>query len=531
MKLKSLYIYIAIFMMFMFISCSTFFMVKSQSEDPIVYDVIVDQDIAYVSYGTAGLHIVDVSNKNDPFLISVYDHPGEIVDAFLLDQLIFALFSNSSLRIIDVIDVGNPTLVGYENLPYPTYNVVVNNNLVYVAAGEYGLKIINATDFSSISIMETYDSIGEVKDVKIKDDLIYLADGSNGFLILNNSNPLNPTLISRLDTGYCENIFVGDFYTYLACGSNGLNIVDVTNSSDPYSVGSYWTSNKISSVVVEFNDLAFVADGVGGLKIIDVGTPAITVMMGYVETTSITRTVFVSDNFAYVANTYELLIVDVSMPALPDVRGSYVFEGGPIVTPQNLLETLTILLIIISIISGIALIVFLAKLGPFIRLTKAWKEDTGPFTNSLAISLYSAISGLFLWLSYNAFINYNNPQMYGMMFTSSLLGGLFCGIFVYKKDWAAVTLPLALLLGICDFCILLLLYKITFVSSFFTSIGILLTTLISSAIGRAINQAIRDEKEVKTVSSSVRDINCSKCGENIPSSSKFCFNCGSTLEN
>ncbi|MFW9852201.1 MAG: zinc-ribbon domain-containing protein, partial [Candidatus Thorarchaeota archaeon] len=140
------------------------------------------------------------------------------------------------------------------------------------------------------------------------------------------------------------------------------------------------------------------------------------------------------------------------------------------------------------------------------------------------------LSGLFLWLSYNAFLNYNNPLMYGMLFTSSILGGFFCGIFLYKKDWAAITLPLALLLGICIFCILMFLYDEIFVKSFFASIGILLTTLISSAIGRAINQAIREEKEKKPVLSTVRDIRCSKCGENIPSSSKFCFNCGFVLE-
>jgi MFS family permease len=254
-------------------------------------------------------------------------------------------------------------------------------------------------------------------------------------------------------------------------------------------------------------------------------------MLGYVETTSITRTVFVSDDYAYVANTAELLIVDVSMPALPDVRGSYSFEGGPIVTPIKLLETLEIILIITSIIGGIALITFLAKLGQFIRMTKSWKEDTGSFTNSLGISLFLAISGLFLWLSYNAFVNYNEPLMNGMLFTSSLLGGLVCGIFVYKKDWAAVTLPLALVLGICDFCILLLLYNKIFVQSFFTSIGILLTVLISSAIGRVINQAIKDEKKEKPAIQTAGEIKCSECNESIPSSSKFCYNCGFVIEN
>lgn len=527
MKLKREIICVTIFITFMFFSCSSFYNIKAQSDEAIVYDVIVDNNIAYVSYGSEGLHIVDVSNIRNPQLLSVYDYPGEIVDAFILNQQIFALFSNSSLRIIDVVDPIHPILRGSIPLPYHTYNVVVDNyNIAYIAAGENGLKIINVTDTSSLYIIETYDSIGEIKDVKIKNNLAYLADGSNGFLTLNISNRENPTLISHLDTDYCENIFVGDFFTYLACGSYGLKIVDVTNSSDPSTVGAYWTSNKISSVFVESNDIAYVTDGDGGLKIVDVGTPSVPVMLGYLDTTSTTRSVCVSGTYAFVANTENLLIVDVSSLSAPFISSSYSSEDGSAVTIHEPIEGNTIILIIASIVSGVAFLVLLLKLGPFIRMTKTWKEDTGPFTNSLSISLYLAISGLFLWLSYNAFMNGNMSLMYTMLFASPLIGGLIGGIFVFKKDWAAVTLPLALLLGISVFCIMTIPQNMLFIKSFFTSIGVLLIALVSSAIGRTINQVIVKEKIERSTLKSAGDIECPECGEKIPSSSKFCYNCG-----
>jgi len=531
MKFRRDIIFLMILLLFIFISSSSFYTSQSQADRSIVYDVFVDNDIAYISYGSEGLHIVDVSDKRKPTLISVYDFPGDIVDMFKLNQFVYALFANSSLQIINVTDIENPTLEGSLPLPYPTYNVVVDTyNTVYVAAGENGLKIINVTDTSSPYVMETYDSIGEVKAVKIKNNIAYVADGHNGLLILDIIVRENPTLLNRIDTGFCENIFVGDFYTYLACGSYGLKIFDLTNTSNPIQVGSFWTSYKISSVAVEYNDLAYVADGFGGLKIIDVGTPSIPVMLGHLDTSNTARSVFVSGNYVFIANTENLLVVDVSIPSSPVIRSSYPSEDGSIITPHEPIEPTTIILIITSTIAGIALIILLARLGPFIRMIKTWKEDPGPFTNSLAISSYFVISGFFLWMSYNAFLNGNESLMNGMLFASPILGGLICGIFVFKKDWIAVILPLSLLLSIGIFCILLLLFGKLFGASFFSSIGVLFVSLICSAIGRAINQAIIKEEKEKPTSSETRNIVCSKCGETIPSSSKFCYNCGHIIE-
>ena len=68
--------------------------------------------------------------------------------------------------------------------------------------------------------------------------------------------------------------------------------------------------------------LAYLADGISGVKILDVSQPTRPALVGTFETAGNTRSVRVRENLAYVADLQKgLLILDVSKPAAP-ARGS-----------------------------------------------------------------------------------------------------------------------------------------------------------------------------------------------------------------
>ncbi len=91
--------------------------------------------------------------------------------------------------------------------------------------------------------------------------------------------------------------------------------------------GSYDTPGIANSVYVSGN-YAYVADGSSGLQIIDISDPANPTVKSTYDTPGHAWDVFVSGNYAYVADRDTgLLIIDISTPTSPTLKGTYDTPG------------------------------------------------------------------------------------------------------------------------------------------------------------------------------------------------------------
>ena len=64
-------------------------------------------------------------------------------------------------------------------------------------------------------------------------------------------------------------VVISGNHAYVADGEGGLQIIDISDSSSPFIVGSVDTPGLAWDVFI-FGNYAFVADGEGGLQIIEV---------------------------------------------------------------------------------------------------------------------------------------------------------------------------------------------------------------------------------------------------------------------
>ncbi len=93
---------------------------------------------------------------------------------------------------------------------------------------------------------------------------------------------------------------VGDL-AYVADGRSGLRIIDVSNPAAPVEIGALDTPSSGRAWDIEVvGDLAYVVGGNPGLRIIDVSIPALPVELGALDT-SYARDVKVVGDLAYVA--------------------------------------------------------------------------------------------------------------------------------------------------------------------------------------------------------------------------------------
>ncbi|MDH6098425.1 hypothetical protein NWP21_06125 [Anabaenopsis sp. FSS-46] len=140
---------------------------------------------------------------------------------------------------------------------------------------------------------------------------------------------LNVFPFSNYDTtGNAYGVQVVGNYAYIANGLGGLQIIDISDPANPTFTGVYNTIGDAEGVQVVGN-YAYVADGSAGLQIIDISDPANPTRTGVYNTTGDAEGVQVVGNYAYVADgSAGLQIIDISNPANPTRTGVYDTTGS-----------------------------------------------------------------------------------------------------------------------------------------------------------------------------------------------------------
>jgi hypothetical protein len=239
-----------------------------------------------------------------------------------------------------------PKLLGSYDTPSSALDVCVSGNMAYVADYISGLQIIDISNPAAPIWRSSYDTPGRAEGVYVSGSTAYVADWDGGLQIIDISNPDAPMLLGSYDTPggtlddyiagsknpplptqppWCGalDVYVSDNTAYVADGYGGIQIIDVSNPAAPTFLGSYDTPGEALSVYVSGNT-AYVADFDSGLQIIDVSNPAAPTFLGSCDTPGYAWAVNVSGTTAYVADQFRgLQIIDVSNPTAPALLGSY----------------------------------------------------------------------------------------------------------------------------------------------------------------------------------------------------------------
>ena len=272
------------------------------------FETKVVGNIAYVSDGSQGLKIIDVSNPSDPQLIGSLDtFDARGID--IAEGLAYIADKQAGLKIIDVSDPTSPTLLG----SLGTSNAVrvkIVGELVYLADNEGGLKVIDVSNPNFPDLIKSFDTYW-AKDLKIVGELAYIADWDAGLKIIDISDPEEPILLGSLDTYKARGVEIVEDLAYIADWDAGLKIIDVSDPTSPILLGSLETNRAIDLKVL--GSLAYVADANSGLKVIDVSDPYSPSLLGSLDTFAEAKSLDIVDGLASVGNDSDgLKIIDVS---------------------------------------------------------------------------------------------------------------------------------------------------------------------------------------------------------------------------
>jgi len=240
------------------------------------------------------------------------------------------------LEVVDISDPAHPRLEAAceaAQILWGKGGVAISGQYAYVIGSPFGggggviLSVIDISDPSNprpVSNSKVGDSVlyGS-RPIIVSDHYAYLA----GLGVFDISNPAAPGLVAYL-RGWGE--AVSGKYTYVA--GTGLSVYDVFNPAIAQRRSTFATSpGQAFSVAVSGNH-AFVAAWQGGLQVIDITESSRPRLVArYTESafpSFLPYDVAVSSNYAYVVNSQEIQVLDVSVPANPRKVGAHVLTDA-----------------------------------------------------------------------------------------------------------------------------------------------------------------------------------------------------------
>jgi hypothetical protein len=216
-------------------------------------------------------------------------------------------------------------------------DVAALGNYAYVTDNLGDLRVVDASNPAALVQVGFNRGPGPGAGIVAAGTQVYIAEGSSGMRVVDVSNPADPTQVGALELsmGWNDDVAMAGTTVYMAEQSElykgrwrggGLRVVDVSSPAAPSQAGYYdgtgsalgrWQANS----VVTAGGYAYVADLVG-LYIMDIANPSAPSQAGLYTSQNSANGVAVGGNYAYVAQDYDgLNIVSIADPAAPQQVG------------------------------------------------------------------------------------------------------------------------------------------------------------------------------------------------------------------
>lgn len=320
-----------------------------------VQKVDADGACAYLACGEGGLQIFEASDPASPRQIGHYSGvPAN--DVFVAGDRAFLAAGSHGLVTLDIRDPGRPFRLGSHGVPGDARQLVLSGSLAYVAsssgayvvdvqdpgapvrlselvgAGADVVRVSGRTAFIANGVNLTTRDVGDpkrpllpnfgiglpqpIEDLAVVGERVFAANGRDGLRRFQASDytrlewlPGGPT------DGYASSVEIRESYAYVADGPGGLVVLNVSNSMRPVATGAF-EALTVNDLRVSDRNLAYVA--AGGLYVVDVANPTHLVQQGYLQTAGQPQRVYLGDEALFVADgTSGLQLVDVSNASQP----------------------------------------------------------------------------------------------------------------------------------------------------------------------------------------------------------------------
>ena len=216
--------------------------------------------------GNNQLQIVDLRDESNPILISqtsLFNNNSEALSIFYYNNYVFIGSKTSNgpeFQIFNVSNPNNPTLVSTLEIAGDVNDIFVLGNIAYLATNKSGneLILVDITNINNPQIIKTKSLAQTALSVFPYGQEKILVGTTNGVFILDANNL---SLVSYFDAGGPVNdIYAKGYLAFLATANPNqeLEIVNISNWTQPYLYSSF-NFPQVATGIDYLNNLLFVS--------------------------------------------------------------------------------------------------------------------------------------------------------------------------------------------------------------------------------------------------------------------------------
>lgn len=224
-------------------------------------DTDVLGDYVYIAAGSGGVHIVDVSDKENPSITSSYTAAIGAIDVKIAGNELYVARGTNGIDILDVSDKATPTLLFNYKTSGNAAELAFDNGLLYVANGAGGLEIIDVSDPSNPIAQSVLTNLGSLISVDAQNDRAVVAS-SSAVIVVDVSDPTSPIRLGSINIGNMRAVVMNGDYAYVACYTCGYKVINISDPMVPTIVGGdarfYPSDVELTNGLAFFSDILFV---------------------------------------------------------------------------------------------------------------------------------------------------------------------------------------------------------------------------------------------------------------------------------
>ncbi len=178
----------------------------------------------------SSVRIIDISDRLSPYEVGRYDMPyytpNGMVGLFLADTILYVADDTAGLFVLDVSDPQNPALISNYRDDGAANDIYVRGNYAYLADGWAGLKVLDVSDPHNITEISSYSTPANAIRVYGAIDKLYLSLGAS-FYTFDITNPTNPQFEGYYEVaGFVDKFAYGMGYLLTAEYDAGMGIYE-----------------------------------------------------------------------------------------------------------------------------------------------------------------------------------------------------------------------------------------------------------------------------------------------------------------
>jgi len=285
------------------------------------FDAVLIAPYVIVPDYDAGIHVIDVTDPTDPFIVGSYDTPGYAVQCAVAGNTVYV--ADHRLGGMQIVRITNKATPGFV-ASYVTGDVAVmvaeRDGVALLGYLEGTIDILDVSNPATPTRLATYDTPGAVRHAVFDGDLVYLADSGFGLLCIDISSPASPVAVGSAAGDRPIGAALRGDVAFLADGSGGLHSFDISNPSVPVSLDALLFSGPAVKVEITGHFAVLAAHVAGGLQVVDVTDPAGLVSVSSYVTGNYAHGVAVDGDYAYLADGEGLKVFRIFDSSVPVKR-------------------------------------------------------------------------------------------------------------------------------------------------------------------------------------------------------------------